>query len=647
MRLAGQLLAISAVTLLLPWAGCEYAREVESALRRGEEQAALSSARLLAAALAPAGTQLAAPPGRWGHARPWGLDFYVHPLDQAPVLDGYVEDWGEVAERIDPLGGREILVGRHAGFLWLFVSQSGPSRPAGLAVVGAPARLVFPLDAPGGLSPDISGAPRDVRARGAWQPTSQGWQLEARIPAPLLGGRLGLEVLAAGGAALWSSYRGDPGWLTGPSPAAAAALARLAPPGFRVTVTDRAGFILAHHREAEISGGRDEARGAFAALVRRAVGGSVRADPPPEARPGQLSGRHVELAALGDSAARWYPRPGGGGMVAAAAPVPGADGPAAVVVVERDTAAILTLTRGPTRRLLATSLLASLGAAAVLLGYALFLSFRIRRLRDAAREAIGGRGEVAPQLPGAGAGDELGDLARTLGGLLGRVRDYNLYLQGLGGKLAHELRTPLAMVKSSLDNLEAETATVGPWLGRARQGVDRMAALVSALAAARRIEQAIAAADSVRFDLAAQVQDMVHAWRGLHPTRQFALARPEGPCPLDGSPDLIAQLLDKLVENAVDFTPPGGEIAVALQAADGDWRLSVANPGSRLPSGPPERLFDSLVSERSDAGEGAHLGLGLFVVRLIAAHHGGRVSARNLSGSGGVEFAVELPRAAA
>jgi signal transduction histidine kinase len=174
-----------------------------------------------------------------------------------------------------------------------------------------------------------------------------------------------------------------------------------------------------------------------------------------------------------------------------------------------------------------------------------------------------------------------------------------------------------------------------------------MAALVSALAAARRIEQAIAAADSVRFDLAAQVQDMVHAWRGLHPTRQFALARPEGPCPLDGSPDLIAQLLDKLVENAVDFTPPGGEIAVALQAADGDWRLSVANPGSRLPSGPPERLFDSLVSERSDGGAGAHLGLGLFVVRLIAAHHGGRVSARNLPGSGGVEFAVELPRAAA
>ncbi|HRP87211.1 MAG TPA: sensor histidine kinase, partial [Gammaproteobacteria bacterium] len=76
------------------------------------------------------------------------------------------------------------------------------------------------------------------------------------------------------------------------------------------------------------------------------------------------------------------------------------------------------------------------------------------------------------------------------------------------------------------------------------------------------------------------------------------------------------------------------------------WRLVVANSGSRLPPGPAERLFDSLVSARP-AGAAPHLGLGLFIVRLVAEHHGGRATARNLPQDGGVEFVVELPRAEA
>jgi hypothetical protein len=73
MKLAGQLLAVSAVTLLLPWAGCQYAREVETALRDGEQQAIVSTARLLGAALAPAAAGLAADAERWsaGRGRGW------------------------------------------------------------------------------------------------------------------------------------------------------------------------------------------------------------------------------------------------------------------------------------------------------------------------------------------------------------------------------------------------------------------------------------------------------------------------------------------------------------------------------------------------------------------------------------------------
>jgi two-component system, OmpR family, sensor histidine kinase ChvG len=280
----------------------------------------------------------------------------------------------------------------------------------------------------------------------------------------------------------------------------------------------------------------------------------------------------------------------------------------------------------------------------VLFGFAVLLSFRIRRLRDAAAAAVGRRGEIAARLPGTGASDELGDLARSFDGLLGRVRDHNLYLQALGGRLAHELRTPLAVVRSSLDNLEAESALHGPWLARARGGVDRMNALVNALSAAQRIERAVAASERERFDLAVQVGDMVQAYRTLYPERTFLFERPAGSCLLDGAPDLVAQLLDKLVENAVDFAPPSASIRITIADAAPNWRLSVANEGSRLPPGRPERLFDSLVSDRA-AGVEPHLGLGLFIVRLVAEYHHGRATARNLPDDSGVQFIVELPQA--
>jgi two-component system, OmpR family, sensor histidine kinase ChvG len=641
MKLAGQLLAVSAVTLLLPWAGCQYTREVETALRDGEQQAIASTARLLGAALAPAAAGLAADAERWSAGRGRGLDIYAHALPTLPTLDGFVEDWGEIAGLAEPLGGLFVLTGRRAAFVHVFVFAPGSRPPGALQLAGRDVVAEFPLEAPGAVTAALRGAPGDPRVRGYWQATSQGWQLEARIPATLLDGRLGLRLLETDGAVRATTFSDAPGWLAGPDPAAQAALDALGPPDQRIYLADRAGFVLAE-RGPERREDPASRAGWAEQLFRRILGPRLEADPPPAARPGQLSGRHIERAALGIDDARRYALPGGG-LLAAAAPVGDPRAPAALVVIERDTAEILSLTRAPTRRLLAASLFASLAAAAVLLGFALLLSLRIRRLRDAAAAAVGRRGEIVGRLPGATAGDELGDLARSVGGLLGRVRDHNLYLQALGGRLAHELRTPLAVVRSSLDNLEAERAPEGPWLARARGGVDRMSALVNALAAAQRIERAVAGAERVRFDLAAQVREMVEAYRALHPQRRFELELPASPCPVDGAPELVAQLLDKLVENAVDFAPADAAIRVAIAAAGPNWRLGVANAGSRLPPGPPERLFDSLVSERA-AGVGPHLGLGLFIVRLIAEHHGGRAAARNLPGEDGVEFVVELPQ---
>jgi signal transduction histidine kinase len=641
MRLAGQLLLVSAVTLLLPWAGCQYAREIESALRAGETEAMASSAGLLAAALAPAAEDFRSEPERWLPGRMRDLDLYAHALEGTPTLDGFVEDWGPAANFQEAIDGLAVLVGRRGLFTYLFVATTGAQAPAALRLQGRSAVLEFPLDAPGAVTPRVEPG-SDPRSRGHWQATSRGWQLEARVPSALLGGRLGLQLIGAGGQVRGATFSARPGWLTGPDAAAQAALDRLAPAGLRVYLADRAGFVLAMHDQ-ERAPGATSPDGWLDRLFRLVLGAQVDADPPPAARPGQLRGRHVELAAMGTPDARRYAH-AGGNLLAAAAPLGAGALPAAIVVVERDTAEILALTREPTRRLFTASLLASFGAAVALLGFAAWLSWRIRRLRDAAGRAVGQRGEVVEALPGASARDELGDLARQLDGLLGRVREHNLYLQALGGRLAHELRTPLAVVRSSLDNLEAEPGAGGPWLGRAREGVDRMSGLVNALSAARRMEQAVAAAEFERFDLAAQLEEMLEAYRTLFPQHRFALQRPAGACLVHGSPELLAQALDKLVDNAVDFAPAGAVVTLALEPSGEGWRLCVANPGSRLPPGAPARLFESLVSLRED-DRAPHLGLGLHIVRLVAERHGGQASAANLDGDAGVRFCIELPAA--
>jgi len=103
-------------------------------------------------------------------------------------------------------------------------------------------------------------------------------------------------------------------------------------------------------------------------------------------------------------------------------------------------------------------------------------------------------------------------------------------------------------------------------------------------------------------------------------------------------------MLDKLVDNAVDYCPPGQRIEIALEADAKHYRLSVSNEGPLLAPAAEHKIFDMLVSDRTGEGSKPHLGLGLFIVQLIARYHGGHARARNLADLSGVAFEIELPR---
>jgi len=103
---------------------------------------------------------------------------------------------------------------------------------------------------------------------------------------------------------------------------------------------------------------------------------------------------------------------------------------------------------------------------------------------------------------------------------------------------------------------------------------------------------------------------------------------------------LLIQMLDKLVDNAVGFSSVGDTIDIGLDVVGQDLVLSVTNPGPQLPERMRFQLFDSMVSMRGSEGS-HHLGLGLYVARLIAEGHGGNITADNVEG--GVQFEVRLP----
>lgn len=105
------------------------------------------------------------------------------------------------------------------------------------------------------------------------------------------------------------------------------------------------------------------------------------------------------------------------------------------------------------------------------------------------------------------------------------------------------------------------------------------------------------------------------------------------------------QLLDKLVDNAVDFSPPGSAIVLRGATEAGQLRVDVDNEGRPLPAAGRERLFESLWQSRTDDDRKPHFGLGLYIVRLIAEHHGGRVEALDLPDRPGARLRVWLAAA--
>ena len=155
------------------------------------------------------------------------------------------------------------------------------------------------------------------------------------------------------------------------------------------------------------------------------------------------------------------------------------------------------------------------GVGALLL-FASVLSWRIRRLSLSAGMAIADDGRIASDFPQSKVRDEVGELSRQYGDLLDRVRRYNDYLHSLSRKLSHELRTPIAVIQGSLDNLEAG----GPeqqteYLARAREGLARLQRILTAMSEASALEDSIRGQALVDTNLNSLLSEVFPVYRDL------------------------------------------------------------------------------------------------------------------------------------
>ena len=271
--------------------------------------------------------------------------------------------------------------------------------------------------------------------------------------------------------------------------------------------------------------------------------------------------------------------------------------------------------------------------------FATRISGRIRRLRDETEAAIDANGKIVGGLKATSSGDEIGDLSRTFSQVLSKLSQYNQYLENMASRLSHELRTPVAVVNSSLDNLEMSTdeSDRQEYIDRAKQGIKRLSKILNSMSEATRLEQAISNNEAETFDLAILVPGCVNAYRMTYSDSPIAMDVELEKAMIKGSPEMFAQMLDKVVTNAMEFKSDDSSVRIRLFKKEGKTMLSVTNSGPLLPENMHNQLLNSMISVRkSTTAEQSHLGLGLFIANMIAQYHGGTLSIDNLPDHSGV-----------
>ena len=268
----------------------------------------------------------------------------------------------------------------------------------------------------------------------------------------------------------------------------------------------------------------------------------------------------------------------------------------------------------------------------------------VRVITDTARRAS--EQHLGERIGLTGAHDELRELADTFDAMLERLDRAFAAQRRFVADASHELRTPLTVMRTAIDVTLAKPARTPEQLeamaGRVRRSIDQAESMIGALLTLATTDQA-GPADHEPVDLATAVEDALDVARAQISALDLTVTADLQPAETTGSASLLERLVGNLVDNSVRHNVPDGWIRIQTGARGEHAFLEIANSGQEVPEEAVDGLFEPFqkLAGRTASGEGA--GLGLAIVRSIAAAHGTVITARSQL-EGGLTFSIRLPR---
>lgn len=245
--------------------------------------------------------------------------------------------------------------------------------------------------------------------------------------------------------------------------------------------------------------------------------------------------------------------------------------------------------------------------------------------------------------------DEIGMLARAISDMTAALRLRIDAVEGFAADVAHEIKNPLASLRSALDSLgRVEDPALRRQLAEiANHDVRRLDRLVTEIADASRVEAEMSRTAFEPIDLDELIANVLEAReeRRQNEGRVVALHR-EGrePALVLGVPMRLERVIANLLDNAVSFSPPGETIEVTVRANGGRVETIVCDRGPGIPDEEREKVFARFHSVRpEEEGFGNHSGLGLAIARTIAEAHDGTLTVRDRAD--GACLVLDLPSA--
>lgn len=702
-------LVLSLFLLGLPWLGYKYVWEMEKYLRYGQEKTLEGTTQAVATALHER-PKLFDKQASFLKQVEKGRDLYAYPLNGPIQLDGKLNDWDAYSHKAMEYGSDNRLflaqnsdsklhfrhmVGKYSGYLYAFFEVTDPNvvyrgrnslavdrndmlAIATLAPDGKFRRYVIANMQDGWLSafelpedPTLDTPVKpEIRIQGQWKKSAQGYNIELRMPLEMVGSKLGFAIHDVNDkasrkvAAIVGTSATDSadklGTVLVPSPEIESIIKGMGHNNSRIWVVDIHGRVLAKSGNLHDGGGvwaeaEKEPQTFWTEFQQKYLNPiyyKILTRPPSDfvdtlKDSTELQGSHIQQALAGKMASTWRLTQDKKAVVlAAASPIWIDDKVMGAVIAEETTHGIRTLRNRALEKLFNIILIVMSIGTLSLFFFASSISTRVRKLRDQAEKSIDSQGRIRNVIEPSPVRDEIGDLSRSFANVVGRLSQYTHYLENMSSRLSHELRTPVAVVRSSLEHLSLQPIDndAMKYVDRAQEGVKRLSLILSNMSEATRLEESLSNAEADQFPLSKVISGCVAGYQMTYPTEQFAFTAPKEPMMMLGVPEYIAQLMDKLISNAIEFHTPGSIVQVKLLQQAKHAILTVENLGPQLPENMTEEIFESMVSVRSQsAQQKPHLGLGLYIARLIAAFHGGSIRAANLADGTGVVFTVTLP----